>query len=136
MKVCCKSHTAYRKDKNENVSFYESSLHCATLRLTKLWLNNKDNWYDSYLFEFDIFAIIWAQLGLRLLLSFLTSKKTFLKYLGSWRHLSVKIFRSRYIVKTFRDETYIYMEAIYQISAQSDTWTITAQEGEVLAPFT
>ena len=57
-------------------------------------------------------------------------------YLGSWCHLSVKIFCSRCIVKTFRDETYIYMEAIYQISAQSDTWTITAQEGEVLAPFT
>ena len=58
------------------------------------------------------------------------------KYLGSWRHLSVKIFRSRCIVKTFRDQSYIYMEAIYQISAQSETWIDTVSEGEVLAPFT
>ena len=57
-------------------------------------------------------------------------------YLGSWRHLSVKIFRSRCIVKTFRDQSYIYMEAIYQISAQSETWIDTVSEGEVLAPFT
>ena len=60
----------------------------------------------------------------------------FCSYLGSWRHLSVKIFRSRCIVKTFRDQTYIYMEAIYQISAQSETWIDTVSEGEVLAPFT
>ena len=57
-------------------------------------------------------------------------------YLGSWRHLSVKIFRLRCIVKTFRDQTYINIEAIYQISAQLETWINTVSEGEVLAPFT
>ena len=57
-------------------------------------------------------------------------------YLGSWCHLSVKIFCLRCNVKTFRDQTYICMEAIYQISAQSETWINTVSEGEVLAPFT
>ena len=62
--------------------------------------------------------------------------KNYRLYLGSWRHLLVKIFRLRCIVKTFRDQSYIYMEAIYQISAQSETWINTVSEGEVLAPFT
>ena len=57
-------------------------------------------------------------------------------YLGSWRHLSVKIFGRRCSLKNFRDETYIYIELIYQISAQSDTWNITGGWGQVLAPFT
>ena len=57
-------------------------------------------------------------------------------YLGSWRHLSVKIFGRRCSLKNFRDETYIYIEHIYQISAQSDTWNITGGWGQVLAPFT
>ena len=57
-------------------------------------------------------------------------------YLGSWRHLSVKIFGRRCSLKNFRDETYMYIELIYQISAQSDTWNITGGWGQVLAPFT
>ena len=48
----------------------------------------------------------------------ITTKVYPFSYLGSWRHLSVKIFRSRCIVKTFKDETYIYMEAIYQIASE------------------
>ena len=57
-------------------------------------------------------------------------------YLGSWRHLLVKIFGRRCSLKNFMDETYIYIELIYQISAQSDTWNITGSWGQVLAPFT
>ena len=37
-----------------------------------------------------------------------------------------------YIITTI----YIFIEVIYQISAQSDTWNIPAQEGQVLAHFT
>ena len=37
----------------------------------------------------------------------------FCSYLGSWRHLSVKIFCSRCIVKTFRDQTYKYIWRLY-----------------------
>ena len=54
-------------------------------------------------------------------------------YLGSWRHLLVKIFGRRCILKNFRAETYIHIEGIYQISAQLDTWNITGREGQVLA---
>ena len=59
-----------------------------------------------------------------------------LLYLGSWRHLKVKIFGQRCILKNFRAVTYIYIEVIYQISAQSDTWNITGWWGQVLAHFT
>ena len=34
-------------------------------------------------------------------------------YLGNWCHLSVKIFCSRCIVKTFRDQTYKYIWRLY-----------------------
>ena len=40
--------------------------------------------------------------------------KRFCQYIGGWCNLLVKIFGFSFILKDFRDQTYIYFEVIYQ----------------------